>query len=140
MTEDALPAGFTGLLAQYVQEGGSLLLSGGESTFSSFAGTAVETLSPVSFDYTGAEGDGIALMLVLDCSNSMSNQNGYNSHSGKNGRNNHWNSWGNEDTTAEDTAESLSMAKQGAIRSIEALTANDSVGIVSFNSRATLQA
>ena len=123
-----------------MQDGGSLLLSGGESTFSSFAGTAVETLSPVSFDYTSAEGDGIALMLVLDCSSSMSNQNGYNSRSGKNGRNNHWNNWGDEDTTAEDTAESLSMAKQGAIRSIEALTANDAVGIVSFNSRATLQA
>ena len=140
LTAETLPTGFTGLLAQYVQDGGSLLLSGGKSTFFTFAGTAVETLSPVSFDYTSAEGDGIALMLVLDCSNSMSGQNGYNSRSGKNGRNNHWNSWGNDDATTEDTAESLSMAKQGAIRSIEALTANDAVGIVSFNSTATLQA
>ncbi|MBR5365503.1 MAG: VWA domain-containing protein [Clostridia bacterium] len=114
-----LPERLAGQLALYVEQGGSLLLSASDHSFSlgGMRGTAYETLLPVSFDYTAEEGDSIALMIVLDCSNSMSGAGGW--------------GWG--------TAENLSMAKQGAIRSIETLTANDTVGIVSFNSTATLQ-
>ena len=113
-----MPERLAGQLALYVEQGGSLLLSASDHSFSlgNMRGTAYETLLPVSFDYTDEEGESIALMIVLDCSNSMSGAG--------------W-GWG--------SAENLSMAKQGAIRSIDTLTANDMVGIVSFNSTATLQ-
>ncbi len=113
-----LPERLAGQLALYVEQGGSLLISASDHSFSfgGMRGTAYETLLPVTFDYMSEEGESVALMLVLDCSNSMSGSG--------------W-GWGG--------SENLSMAKQGAIRSIEALTANDTVGIVSFNSKATLE-
>ena len=52
----------------------------------------------------------IALMLVLDCSSSMSRTSTY-----------------------------LSVAKQGAIKCVEAMTANDSVGVISFNRTAKVR-
>jgi len=112
-----LPGRFGGQLALYVEQGGSVLISGGRHSFSlgNMRGTAYETLLPVSFDYSAEAGDSVAMMLVIDCSNSMSGSG--------------W--WG--------SAENLSMAKQGAIRSIETLSAEDKVGIVSFNSKATLR-
>ena len=79
--------------------------------------TAYEALLPVSFEYSAESGESVALMLVIDCSNSMSGAGGW---------------WFG-------SAENLSMAKQGAIRSIETLSAGDQVGIVSFNSTATLR-
>ena len=115
-----LPDRLAGQLSMYVQQGGSLLISGSDHSLSlgNMRGTAYETLLPVSFDYTSREGQSIALMLVLDCSNSMSGNGGY---------------WGGGYT------DFLSMAKQGAIRSIESLKENDIIGIVSFNRRATLR-
>ena len=115
-----LPGRLAGQLALYVEQGGALLLSASDHSFS-FGGmrqTAYETLLPVSLDYSSEAGDSVALMIVLDCSNSMSGMGGW--------------GWGG--------TENLSMAKQGAIRSIETLTSNDTVGIVSFNSTATLNA
>lgn len=113
-----LPARFGSQLALYVEQGGSVLISGGKHSFSlgNMRGTAYETMLPVSFDYSAEAGDSVAMMLVIDCSNSMSGAGGWR--------------FG---------AENLSMAKQGAIRSIETLSAGDTVGIVSFNSTATLR-
>ena len=119
VSANSLPQRLAGLLVLYVEQGGRLLISASDHSYSygAMRGTAYETLLPVSFDYTADEGDRVALMLVLDCSNSMSGAGGW------------W--WGESDN--------LSMAKQGAIRSIESLGEKDTVGIVSFNSTATLQ-
>lgn len=115
-----LPDRLAGQLAMYVQQGGSLLISASDHSLSlgNMRGTPYETILPVSFDYTSRDGEGISLMLVLDCSNSMTGTTG----------------WWNGGTT-----DNLSMAKQGAIRSIGALSDKDTVGVVSFNSRATLR-
>ena len=115
-----LPDRLAGQLALYAEQGGSVLAAGGERSFSlgGMRGTAYETLLPVSFDYAAEKAESAALMLVIDCSNSMSDSGGW---------------WWN------DGPENLSMAKQGAIRSIETLSAEDTVGIVSFNSKATLR-
>ena len=117
VSADDLPERFGSQLLLYVEEGGHVLAGGGEHGLSlgHMKGTAYETLLPVSFDYSAEAGDSVAMMLVIDCSNSMSGSG--------------W--WG--------SAENLSMAKQGAIRSIETLSAEDKVGIVSFNSKATLR-
>ena len=138
ISADALPYGFSGKLGQYVQDGGSLMITGSDHSLSmgGMQGTTYETLLPVSLDYSTADGNNVALMLVLDCSNRMSQTNGNSWNSrGKNNRYQN-NSWAN----SQSTGDSLAMAKQGAIRSIEALSANDYAGVVSFNSYATLQA
>lgn len=116
---NSLPQRLASQLVLYVEQGGKLLISASDHSYSygAMRGTAYETLLPVSFDYTSEEGERVALMLVLDCSNSMTGAGGW------------W--WGGSDN--------LSMAKQGAIRSIESLGEKDTVGIVSFNSTATLQ-
>ena len=77
-------------------------------------GTAYETLLPVSFDYSAEKEDGVALILVLDTSNSMS------------------------EPDMRGQSEKLSMAKQGTIRCIETLSAEDTVGIISFSDSAVL--
>ena len=122
VSADDLPERLGGQLALYVQNGGSLLISGGEHSYAygGMRGTAYESLLPVSFDYTAEEGERVALMLVLDCSNSMTGMYGW-----------AW-SW-------DDDIDNLSMAKQGAIRSIEALGEGDTVGVVSFNRTASLE-
>ena len=119
VSANELPGRFGSQLALYAEQGGSVLISGGDHSLSlgNMRGTAYETMLPVSFDYSSEAGDSIAVMLVIDCSNSMSGAGGW------------W--FGG--------AENLSMAKQGAIRSIEALSAEDMVGVVSFNSTATLR-
>ena len=116
---NSLPERLAGQLVLYVEQGGRLLISASDHSYSygAMRGTAYETLLPVSFDYTAEEGDRVAMMLVLDCSNSMSGAGGW---------------W-------QGGSDNLSMAKQGAIRSIEPLGEKDTVGIVSFNSTATLQ-
>ena len=121
VSANGLPDPLAGSLILYVQQGGSLLLSASDHSFSlgNMKGTAYETLMPVSFDYMSKEGESVALMLVLDCSNSMTGSGG-----------GWW--WSG-------SSDNLSMAKQGAIRSIEALTSDDTVGVVTFNSTATLQ-
>ena len=120
VSEIDLPDRLSGQLAMYVQQGGTLLISASDHSFSlgSMRGTPYETILPVSFEYTSNDGESIALMLVLDCSNSMSGSGG----------------WAGGNYT-----ENLSMAKQGAIKSIEYLSEKDTIGIVSFNRRATLR-
>ena len=110
-----LPEGYDALLETYVKVfGRSLLAVGGENTFmyGNMGGTAIEQLLPVTFTLQEeSEGKSVALMLVLDCSTSMVMNNTY-----------------------------LHVAKQGAIKCVEAMTANDYVGVVSFNRTAYLNA
>lgn len=111
---EELPDDYDKLLETYVSEyGRSLLTMGGNSTYMSgnMEGTAFEEMLPVtlSIDKTDGE-DSVALALVLDCSNSMSMTETY-----------------------------LSVAKQGAIQCVNAMTENDYVAVVSFNSMTQLQ-
>ena len=117
VSADDLPEQFGSQLALYVREGGHVLAAGGEHGLSlgNMKGTAYETLLPVSFDYSAEKGDGIALILVIDTSNSMDEPD----------------MWGQ--------SERLSMAKQGTIRCIETLSAEDTVGIISFSDSAVLR-
>jgi len=109
-----LPRNYDKLLDTYVGVyGRSLLVSGGTGTlmYGSMEGTAIEEMLPVTLSVTeSSEGSEVALMLVLDCSMSMSNNSTY-----------------------------LSVAKQGAIKCVEALSDNDYVGVVSFNRSAYLK-
>ncbi len=116
-----LPGGWGSMLSRYVQGGGALLVTGGKHGLSlgGMTGMVYETLLPVLLEYTEENGEGISLMLVLDCSNSMTDAGG----------------WGNTGG-----GDRLANAKQGAIRSIEALTERDLVGLISFNSKAVLRA
>lgn len=105
---DNLPSGYDKLLDTYVSVyGRSLLAVGGSDTFmyGNMEGTALEDILPVTFTLSeSSEGASVAMMLVLDCSSSMSRQSTY-----------------------------LSVAKQGAIKCVEAMSENDYVGVVSFN-------
>lgn len=109
-----LPSGYDTLLDTYVGVyGRSLLAVGGTETYmyGNMEGTALEEILPVTFSLSeSSEGNSVALMLVLDCSNSMSQQSTY-----------------------------LSVAKQGAIKCVEAMSDNDYVGVISFNSTAYLK-
>jgi len=109
-----LPSKYADLLETYVSTyGRSLLAVGGTDTFmyGKMEGTALEEMLPVTLSLSeSAEGNSVALMLVLDCSLSMSNTSTY-----------------------------LSVAKQGAIKVIDAMTDNDYVGVVSFNRSAYLK-
>lgn len=111
---DQLPSGYDELLGTYVSVyGRSLLAVGGEDTFmyGNMDDTLLEEMLPVTFTLQeSSEGNSVALMLVLDCSNSMSQQSTY-----------------------------LSVAKQGAIKCVEAMSDNDYVGVISFNSTAYLK-
>ena len=102
------------LLETYVGTyGRSLLAVGGTETFmyGNMEGTALEEILPVTFSLSeDSEGNSVALMLVLDCSMSMSQQSTY-----------------------------LQVAKQGAIKCAEAMSDNDYVGVVSFNRSAYLK-
>lgn len=113
---DKLPDGYDVLLEQYVSIfGRSLIAVGGSSTYmyGNMSGTAFETMLPVELSLKQEnEGRSVALMLVLDCSMSMVN----------NGSN------------------YLSLAKQGAIKCVNAMNDRDYVGIVSFNRKAYLDA
>ena len=108
---DLLPYGYDALLDTYVSVfGRSLLVVGGEDTmmYGNMRGTQLEAMLPVSLVLRdNSDGKSVALMLVLDCSSSMSQQSTY-----------------------------LSVAKQGAIKCVEAMSDNDLVGVISFNSTA----
>ncbi len=111
---DQLPDGYDELLSTYVGVyGRSLLAVGGQDTFmyGNMDGTLLEEMLPVTFSLQeSSEGNSVALMLVLDCSLSMSQQSTY-----------------------------LSVAKQGAIKCVEAMSDNDYVGVISFNRQAYLK-
>lgn len=114
VTYSDLPGGYDTLLETYVSVyGRSLLAVGGSETYmyGNMEGTALEEMFPVTFSLSeSAEGNSVALMLVLDCSSSMSGQSTY-----------------------------LSVAKQGAIKCVEAMSDNDYVGVISFNRSAYLK-
>ena len=111
---DDLPNDYGKLLDTYVGEyGRSLLAVGGSKTFmyGNMKDTTLEEILPVTFALSaGAEGKSVAMMLVLDCSGSMGQRGAY-----------------------------LSLAKQGAIKCVEAMTDKDFVGVISFNDRAYLK-
>ncbi len=108
-----MPNGFETYLESYVSVyGRSLFLLGGSNTFmyGNMTDTVYERMSPVSYEFTEETGNKVALMLVLDCSSSMGGNNRY-----------------------------LTIAKQGAVKCIEAMGDSDYVGIVSFDKEATLE-
>lgn len=110
-----LPKEYDSLLEEYVRRfGRSLLAVGGENTYmyGNMQDTALEEMMPVRFSLSrSSEDDPVALILVIDCSLSMSQQSTY-----------------------------MSVAKQGAIKCVEAMTDNDYVGIISFNRTAAVEA
>lgn len=102
-----LPEGFDQLLSSYVSNfGRSVLTVGGKNTYmyGNMEGTVLEEMMPVELTLSEDAGKSVAVMLVLDCSGSMSNSKNY-----------------------------LSMAKQSAIQSVNAMIEKDYVGIISFN-------
>ncbi len=109
-----LPVGYDKLLDAYVSVyGRSLLAAGGTDTFmyGGMTGTGFEEMLPVTFELSAESSrQSTALMLVLDCSGSMSQNTQY-----------------------------LNVAKQGAIQTVQAMNSSDFVGVVSFNRTATLQ-
>ena len=109
-----LPAGYDALLDAYVSVyGRSLLAAGGTDTFmyGGMTRTGFEEMLPVTFELSAESSrQSTALMLVLDCSGSMSQNTQY-----------------------------LNVAKQGAIQTVQAMNSSDFVGVVSFNRTATLQ-
>lgn len=108
-----LPKGFDALLSSYVSDfGRSVLTIGGKNTYmyGNMEGTLFEEMMPVDLELNEDAGKTVALMLVLDCSGSMSNSDNF-----------------------------LSMAKQSAIQSVNAMLDKDYVGIISFNRYAYLE-
>lgn len=112
--ENDLPSGYADLLEEYASDyGRSVLFTGGTGTYmyGNMQNTALEQMLPVTLSMTEDEnGQSVALMLLLDCSMSMSQTSTY-----------------------------LSVAKQGAIKCVQAMSDNDYVGVISFNSTATLR-
>ena len=111
-----LPNGYDRLIKEYVSVyGKSLLTIGGNDTYSigEMRGTAFDEILPVKFDYTKEQTDQtVALMLVLDCSQSM---------------------------VIYDDGKSLYYAKESAEQCLDAVGEVDYVGIVSFNSTARVE-
>lgn len=112
---DDLPKHFGDTLNSFVYDyGRSLVAIGGDDTFmyGAMRDNAYEEMMPVDFSLSRtSEDDSVALMLVIDCSLSMSQQSAY-----------------------------MSLAKQGAIKCVQGMTENDFVGIISFNQTATVEA
>ena len=111
---DDLPKNYGNLLSRYVSEyGRSLIALGGTETFmyGAMRNTQYEKMMPVDFSLSRTSDDAaVALMLVVDCSLSMSQQSTY-----------------------------MSVAKQGSIKCVESMTENDYVGLISFNQEAKVE-
>lgn len=109
-----LPSGYDRLLSDYVSVyGRSLLAVGGEDTFmyGGMLGSTYEEMLPVSLTLEDdGNAESVALMLVLDRSTSMIRNPMY-----------------------------LAVAKQGAIRCVNAMTGNDYIGVISFHSLAQVE-
>lgn len=107
----ALPGQYEKILQEYVGGYGRTLLAvGGRETFmyGSMQDTFLQDMLPVTLSLEeSANGNSVALMLVLDCSSSMN-------------------------------GERVVIAKQGAIKCLEAMSDNDYVGVVSFSKTANL--
>ncbi len=111
-----LPKDFSVLLESYVGERGrSLLTIGGDNTYmlGNMEETVIEEMMPVTLSLSDDSSDSVAMILILDCSSSMVEQSG---------------------TTF------LSLAKQGALQCVEAMTSNDYIGIISFSAEAHIEA
>ena len=112
---DDLPQSFGDLLNTYTGTyGRSVIALGGQETFmyGGMRDSIYEEMMPVSFSLSRTSDDeSVAMMLVMDCSLSMSQQSAY-----------------------------MSVAKQGAIKCVESMTENDYVGLISFNQSATVEA
>lgn len=111
---DDLPKNYGKLLSRYVSEfGRNVFAVGGTETFmyGDMRNSDFEAMMPVEFSLSRTtEDDAVALMLVMDCSVSMSQQSAY-----------------------------MSVAKQGAIKVVESMTENDYVGLISFNQTAQVE-
>ena len=108
----SLPAGFNNQIAEYVGAyGRNLFLVGGEETFmfGNMEDTVFEKLSPVSFKLEESP-EGATVALMLVL-----------------------------DCSSSMKGEFLALAKQGAIKSLEALYPNDQAGIVCFDKDAVLK-
>lgn len=109
---NGLPDGYDELLRTYVGVyGRSLLTVGGLNTymFGNMQGTALEEMLPVSFTLE-EETEGESVALMLVL-----------------------------DCSSSMNRQLLSVAKQGAIKCVEAMTDNDYVGVISFNTTARLR-
>ncbi len=106
-----LPLYFDEYIDDYVSKyGRSLMIAGGKDTlmYGNMNGSIYQNLLPVEMTIEeSTEGVSVAVMLVIDVSNSM-------------------------------RGEYVALAKQGAIKSLDAMTDNDYVGVVSFHKTANL--
>lgn len=106
ISKSLLPSYFDSLLDLYVgRYGKPLLVVGGDETLTlgGMEGTFYEDILPVYMSYQKAQTDrAVAMMLVIDCSRSMGNGN------------------------------ALALAKQSAIRCLDAISEEDYVGVISF--------
>lgn len=111
---DSFNRNFFTSIEKYVSVyGRSLFVAGGRDTFmyGGMSDTQFEDMLPISFEFDEKDSEAdVALMLVLDCSRSMGGSNNY-----------------------------ISIAKQGAIKCLEALTTDDYAGVISFSTEATLE-
>lgn len=106
---NALPEGSAERLERYVSEyGRSVLTSGGENTYiyGGMKDTPFETFLPVTMSVAEKESaDPVALMLVIDVTDSM---------------------------TRQSMGTPIEMAKRGAIKCVDALNSNDYAGVITF--------
>ena len=110
-----LPEGSAQRLQEYVSEyGRSVLTTGGANTYiyGSMKGSAFEEFLPVKMSVEEKESaDPVALMLVMDVTDSM---------------------------TRQSMGTPIEMAKRGAIKCIDALNANDYAGVITFSDDAQM--
>lgn len=108
-----LPEGSAQKLEEYVREyGRSVLTTGGENTYiyGGMKDTPFETLLPVRMSVEEKESvDPVALMLVIDITDSM---------------------------TRQSAGTPIEMARRGAIKCVDALNANDYAGVITFSDEA----
>lgn len=110
-----LPEGSAENLAEYVSEyGRGVLTTGGENTYfyGNMAGTAFESFLPIDMLIQEKESvDPIALLLVIDVTDSMARQS---------------------------LGTPIEMARRSAVKCVDALNSNDYVGVITFSDEASV--
>ncbi len=104
-----LPAGFDGILTEYVEEyGGGFFTVGGDKAYvqSDMEGSKFEDLLPVE---SGTDGKSLGLLLVIDCSSSMTSN------------------------AVGTSVKRIDLAKEAAIACLDVLGPDDYVGVIGFN-------
>lgn len=104
-----LPAGFDGILTEYVEEyGGGFFTVGGDKAYvqSDMEGSKFEELLPVEANTSGKS---LGLLLVIDCSGSMTSN------------------------AVGTTSKRIDLAKEAAIACLDVLGPDDYVGVIGFN-------